>query len=49
MEQYETPQVKLLGTVEELTAQDLDKVGSIDDFLTLLLPDLDGVILPDVP
>jgi hypothetical protein len=46
-EQYSAPQLRSLGSVEEMTNQELDKVGSIDDFLTLLLPDLDGVIQPD--
>jgi hypothetical protein len=46
-EPYKAPQLKQLGSVEELTAQELDKIGSTADFLTLLLPDLDGEILPD--
>jgi hypothetical protein len=46
-EPYKAPQVNRLGSVEELTAQELDKIGSTADFLTLLLPDLTGVIQPD--
>ncbi len=46
-EPYKAPQIKQLGSVEGLTAQSLDKVGSQADFLTLLLPDLDGEIIPD--
>jgi hypothetical protein len=46
MEQYERPEVKLLGTVEELTEQSFDKIGSILDVLTPILG-LDGEILPD--
>ena len=46
-EPYKAPQLRSLGSVEELTAQELDKVGSQDDFLTLLLPDLTGEIIPD--
>lgn len=44
-EKYEAPQVKLLGTVEELT-QSNDKIGSVDDLLTPIVG-LDGEILPD--
>jgi hypothetical protein len=46
-ERYEAPSVRDLGSVKELTAQDLDKVGSLDDFLTPTIPSLDGEILPD--
>ena len=46
MEKYEAPQVKLLGTVEELTEQSFDKIGSVVDVLTPVLQ-LDGEILPD--
>jgi hypothetical protein len=45
-EKYEAPKVRVLGTVEELTAQDFDKIGSVDDILTPILS-LDGEILPD--
>jgi hypothetical protein len=44
--QYEAPQVKELGTVEELTTQTFDKIGSVVDVLTPILQ-LDGEILPD--
>jgi hypothetical protein len=46
---YESPQLKTLGTLEELTAQELDKVGVSADILTELLPDLTGKIIPDAP
>jgi hypothetical protein len=48
-DKYTAPQVYELGTVRELTEQDpaLDKVGSSADFLTALLPSLDGRITPD--
>ena len=44
---YESPKVYTLGTVQELTSQELDKVGTSSDFLTLLLPDLTGDIIKD--
>ena len=44
---YRPPTIETLGSVEELTAQSLDKVGSNADFLTSLLPALDGTIRPD--
>ena len=44
---YEAPALRTIGTVYELTQQELDKVGSSADFLTLLLPDLTGKIVPD--
>jgi hypothetical protein len=47
-ERYEAPQVKLLGSVNELTEQ-FDKIGSVDDIFTQLIPQLDGEIIPDVP
>jgi hypothetical protein len=46
MEKYEAPQVTELGSVEELTGQMFDKVGSIVDSLTPVLG-LDGEIIPD--
>lgn len=46
-EPYKAPQVKRLGSVEGLTSQSLDKIGSQADFLTLLLPDLTGDFVPD--
>ena len=45
-EMYEAPQIKLLGTVEELTESN-DKIGSVVDLLTPIVG-LDGEILPDV-
>jgi hypothetical protein len=47
MTNYESPKVYTLGTVQELTSQELDKVGTSSDFLTLLLPDLTGKIIDD--
>lgn len=44
---YESPKIETLGSVQDLTAQELDKIGSSADFLTLLLPDLTGKIVPD--
>jgi len=49
MTNYDTPKVYTLGTVHELTSQELDKIGTSADFLTELLPDLTGVIQPDLP
>jgi hypothetical protein len=43
---YEAPRIWVLGDFFALT-QSLDKVGSEPDFLTLLIPDLDGKIGPD--
>jgi hypothetical protein len=43
---YESPQVKLLGSVNELT-EAFDKIGSVDDIFTPSIPDLDGEIKPD--
>ena len=43
---WSSPRFTEYGTISQLTAQ-LDKTGSSDDFLTLLLPDLDGSIVPD--
>jgi hypothetical protein len=47
MATYDAPKVYSLGTVHELTSQELDKVGHSADFLTLLLPDLTGKIVND--
>jgi hypothetical protein len=47
MTNYESPKVYTLGTVQQLTSQELDKVGTSADFLTQLLPDLTGKIIPD--
>jgi hypothetical protein len=44
---YESPKIETLGSVQDLTAQELDKVGTSADFLTLLLPDLTGKIQND--
>jgi hypothetical protein len=43
---YEAPQVKLLGSVNELTEQ-FDKIGSVDDIYTPAIPALDGEIVED--
>ena len=45
-ERYETPQVKLLGPVNERT-EAFDKIGSVDDVFTPAIPLLDGDIEPD--
>lgn len=44
--QYESPEIKVLGTIEELTLQ-FDKIGDVSDFLTPQVPVLDGSIVPD--
>jgi len=44
---YEVPALRVIGTVHNLTQQALDKIGDSADFLTALLPNLDGVIQPD--
>lgn len=46
-DKYTSPKVYTLGTVQELTSQELDKVGTSSDILTQLLPDLTGKIIPD--
>lgn len=46
-ESYEAPRVRFLGSVEDLTAQSDDKIGSVDDLITLIVPTLDGEVLPD--
>ena len=43
---YEAPELIELGTVQDLT-QNLDKIGSTADFLTLLIQQLDGSIVSD--
>lgn len=43
---YEAPELRIIGSVHELT-QALDKVGSSLDFLSPLLPELDGEFQPD--
>jgi hypothetical protein len=45
---YESPKIETLGSVQDLTAQELDKIGTSADILTELLPDLTGKIVPDV-
>lgn len=52
MEQYKTPELTELGTVEELTAQgsagsNFDKIGRVADEFTPQDPSLDGKIVPD--
>jgi hypothetical protein len=44
---YEAPKVIDLGQFPVLTLQSLDKIGSSPDFLTSLIPQLDGSIVPD--
>jgi hypothetical protein len=44
---YTPPTVTELGSVRDLTLQDMDKIGKSADFLTRLLPDLNGSIVPD--
>jgi hypothetical protein len=46
-EPYEAPRLAVLGEFSALTLQSLDKVGPDADFLTELLPDLDGKIQSD--
>ena len=48
MTPYESPKITTLGSLEDLTAQALDKVGSSADFLTPALPSLDGKVQPDI-
>ena len=45
-EPYESPQIRTLGTVEELTEAGFDKVGSVTDKYSELTS-LDGDIIPD--
>jgi hypothetical protein len=45
--QYEPPKLEVIGSVQELTQQDLDKIGSVADIFTQLIPQLDGEIQPD--
>lgn len=45
-EAYNTPEVRFLGTVSELT-ESLDKNGSTDDIFTPIVPLLDGDIEED--
>lgn len=52
MQDYTSPTLTELGTVEQLTAQgsagsSFDKVGSIADEFTPQNPALDGKIIPD--
>lgn len=44
---YEAPKVTVLGQFPVLTLQSLDKIGGTPDFLTALVPQLDGSIVPD--
>jgi hypothetical protein len=44
--EYEAPRISVLGQFPALT-QSLNKVGPNDDFLTALVPQLDGSIVPD--
>lgn len=42
---YESPEITVLGSVEELTL--LDKIGREPDIFTPIIPALDGSIVPD--
>jgi len=47
---YEAPKLAVLGQFPTLTLNgSLDKIGSTPDFVTALIPDLDGSIVPDRP
>jgi hypothetical protein len=43
---YEAPRIWVLGNFSALT-QSFDKIGASPDFLTSLIPELDGTIVPD--
>ena len=45
---YEAPKIAVLGQFPALTL-DLDKIGSTPDFVTNLIPQLNGSIVPDRP
>ena len=45
-EKYSAPQVRSLGSVEEMT-QAFDKIGSDPDIFTPAVPQLDGDIIED--
>ena len=49
MENYEAPKLTVVGSVHGITLQELDKIGTSEDFLTQLLPNLTGEIVPDQP
>ena len=44
---YRAPKLEVIGSVHELTQQQLDKVGSVSDIFTPAIPQLDGTIIPD--
>ena len=44
---YESPTIETLGSVQELTTQQFDKVGSVADAFTPAIPALDGEIQVD--
>ena len=44
---YEAPKITVLGHFPVLTLQQSDKIGSTPDFITALIPQLDGSIVPD--
>lgn len=46
-DEYSAPQVRSLGSVEEMTHQSFDKVGSTPDAFTPAIPALDGEVIPD--
>ncbi len=43
---WASPQLTRYGTIEELTGQSFDKVGTSFDYFTELLPSIDGSIIP---
>ena len=43
---YESPEMRILGSVEELTLQQLNKVGSSADVFTPINENLVGSIIP---
>ena len=47
---YESPAIRVLGSVEELTRGDFDKIGDAPDIFTPISPPnqiIDGSIVPD--
>lgn len=47
IEAYTAPTVRSLGSVEEMTRQQFDKIGSAADAYTPAIPTLDGTVFPD--
>ena len=44
---YEAPELRIVGSVHELTQQEFDKVGTSLDAASFVIPGLTGVIQPD--